>query len=98
MAHHNYWNLAGHDSGTILEHEVTIYADKYTPGDPRPDRRQIKAVKGTPLDFTNAEAHRQRHEGSGRQAGIGYDANWIVQRRSAQDARAAKFKDPKAAA
>ena len=31
MAHHSYWNLGGHNSGTILDHELTLYADRYTP-------------------------------------------------------------------
>src|SRR5690606_15002237 len=31
MAHHTYWNLGGHDSGTILDHELTLMADSYTP-------------------------------------------------------------------
>ena len=34
MAHHSYWNLGGHNSGTILDHELTLYADQYTPGTP----------------------------------------------------------------
>lgn len=32
MAHHSYWNLAGHDSGTILDHELTLGADRYGRG------------------------------------------------------------------
>ena len=40
MAHHSYWNLGGHNSGTILDHELTLYADQYTPGTPMvPDGR-----------------------------------------------------------
>ncbi len=55
MAHHSYWNLAGFGSGTVLDQELTIPADKYTPGEPVPDGK-IVAVKGTPFDFTTAKA------------------------------------------
>ena len=34
MAHHSYWNLGGHNSGTILDHVLTLSADQYTPGTP----------------------------------------------------------------
>jgi len=52
MAHHSYWNLGGYDSGSIADHELTLYADQYTPGDPVVANGVIKAVKGTPFDFT----------------------------------------------
>src|SRR5262245_49337476 len=34
VAHHSYWNLGGHKSGTILDHELMLNADQYTPGTP----------------------------------------------------------------
>ena len=47
MAHHSYWNLGGHDSGTILNHALTLYADRYTPGTPMvPDGRIRPATLG----------------------------------------------------
>jgi aldose 1-epimerase len=33
MVHHSYWNLAGHDAGTIRDHELTVSADSYLPVD-----------------------------------------------------------------
>ena len=46
MAHHSYWNLGGHNSGTILDHELTLYADQYTPGTPMvPDGRVVCGVR-----------------------------------------------------
>ena len=30
LAHHSYWNLAGHDAGAILDHELKLLAHRYT--------------------------------------------------------------------
>src|SRR6185503_17939097 len=52
MLHHTYWNLGGHGSGPITEHELTLNADEYTPGDPTVPTGASKPVKGTAFDFT----------------------------------------------
>ena len=62
MAHHSYWNLGGHNSGTILDHELTLYADQYTPGTPMVPDGRITPVKGTPFDFTTRQTDRQGSE------------------------------------
>jgi aldose 1-epimerase len=96
MAHHSYWNLAGHDSGSILEHEVTINADKYTPGDPLTlvVGGQIKPVKGTPWDFTKAKPIGKDLKAAGGKP-TGFDANWIVNGDPHTMREAVRFKDPK---
>ena len=52
LAHHSYWNLAGHAAGTIRDHELVVHADRYLPVDagsiPTGEQR---AVAGTPFDF-----------------------------------------------
>ena len=64
MAHHSYWNLSGYNSGTILDHELTLYADQYTPGTPMVPDGRIHPVKGTPFDFTSPKTDRQGAEAS----------------------------------
>ncbi|HKQ96123.1 MAG TPA: aldose epimerase family protein, partial [Aestuariivirgaceae bacterium] len=52
QAHHSYWNLAGHGSGDILEHVVSVAADNYTPGDEDLiPTGSIEPVAGTPYDL-----------------------------------------------
>jgi aldose 1-epimerase len=57
LAHHSYFNLAGHDAGDILDHVVTLAADKYTPTDETLiPTGKIAPVAGMPLDFTKPTA------------------------------------------
>jgi aldose 1-epimerase len=93
LAQHNYWNLAGFDSGSVLEHELTIYADKFTPGDPIPNGT-TKAVKGTPFDFTTAKVIGKDLKATGGKP-IGYDHNYIVNGEAHKLRPVAKLKDPK---
>lgn len=77
MAHHTYWNLGGHDSGTIEDHELTLMADKYTPAQGLVPNGQIKPVKGTPFDFTQPKLIGKDLKAAGGKP-VGFDHNWVV--------------------
>jgi aldose 1-epimerase len=94
MAHHSYWNLGGHNSGTILDHELTLYADHYTPGAPMVPYGEIKPVKGTLFDFTSTKAVGKELKQTGGTP-IGYDHNFVVNGESNQLRPVARLKDPK---
>ena len=94
MAHHSYWNLGGHNSGTILDHELTLYADHYTPGTPMVPDGRIHPVKGTPFDFTSAKAIGKELKRAGGSP-IGYDHNFVVNGVPNQLRPVARLKDPK---
>ncbi|CAA6665142.1 unnamed protein product [Spirodela intermedia] len=52
LVQHVYWNLGGHDSGTVLGHEVQIFAGHITPVDKELiPTGEIAAVAGTAYDF-----------------------------------------------
>lgn len=93
MAHHSYWNLGGHAAGTINDHELTLFAEQYTPGDPVPDGK-VKAVKGTPFDFTTAKPIGKDLQAAGGKP-IGFDANWVVKGDPHALRPVAKLKEPK---
>ena len=92
MAHHSYWNLAG--GGTILDQELTIPADSYTPGSPMVPDGKIKPVKGTPFDFTTAKPIGKDLKAAGGTP-VGFDHNWVVNGEPHAMRLMAKLKDPK---
>jgi aldose 1-epimerase len=94
MAHHSYWNLGGNNSGTILDHELTLHADQYTPGTPMVPDGRMHPVKGTPFDFTSAKAigKELKHVGG---SPIGYDHNFVVDGVPNQLRPVGRLKDPK---
>lgn len=94
MAHHSYWNLGGHNSGTIFDHELTLYADNYTPGTPMVPDGRIHPVKGTPFDFTSAKAIGKELKQTGGTP-IGYDHNFIINGVPNQLRPVARLKDPR---
>jgi len=91
LTQHSYWNLAGHDAGEILGHELTLNASHYTPvDDTLIPTGEIASVSGTPFDFTTSETIGAR---IGQIEG-GYDHNFVLDSQDGSLALAALVKDP----
>jgi aldose 1-epimerase len=79
LTHHSYFNLSG--GGTILDHLLTLNADKTTPVDKGLiPTGEIVTVEGTPFDFRKPTAIGARIDNPDTvlQYGPGYDHNWVV--------------------
>ena len=81
LTNHSYFNLNGHDSGTVLTQEVWIDAEYFTEA----DRRSIPTgtlleVKWTPMDFRKPKALGSDIEADYEQLkfGGGYDHNFVL--------------------
>jgi aldose 1-epimerase len=100
LANHAYWNLAGAQSGTVLDQVLTVNADKYVPADEGLiPTGEIVSVEGTPLDFRSPHKIGERMDAiKEKQFNGGYDHCLVVNHQRPGDLiLAARLEDPKSA-
>ncbi|HZS56237.1 MAG TPA: aldose epimerase family protein [Bryobacteraceae bacterium] len=100
LTNHSYFNLEGSGSATVLNHKLTLMADKYTPVNANLiPTGAIDSVAGTPFDFRKATAIGARINDNDQQLayGKGYDHNFVLNGSGGNTLiRAAKVEEPTA--
>jgi aldose 1-epimerase len=98
LTNHSYFNLAGHNSGDVLNQKVMVYADKFTPtDDDLIPTGELRDVTGTPMDFRKLKTIGQDIDADYtplKQAG-GYDHNYVLNISGAEIEKVAELADEK---
>ncbi len=81
MTNHTYFNLNGHDSGTVRDQVLWLDSDRYTRTDAELiPTGEIIPVEGTPMDFRVEKSIGQDldEKYEALLIGKGYDHNWVL--------------------
>jgi aldose 1-epimerase len=96
LTNHSYFNLSA-DNKPILNEELTLPADQYTPVDAGLIPTGVLApVEGTPFDFRKSTVIGARIHDDNAQLKIagGYDHNWVLRGKNGEIKTAARVFDP----
>lgn len=92
---HTYWNLSGAGNGTVLDHQVEVRAQAYTPTDDALiPTGGIEPVAGTPLDLRRPARIGDAVDALVGTPALGYDHNLVLDGPPGTLRLAARVSDP----
>jgi aldose 1-epimerase len=97
LSHHSFFNLAGEDAGDVLQHEVEINANYFTPvTNTLIPTGTLQPVNDTPFDFKNPKSIGLHINTADEQLlrGRGYDHNFVLNKGVDVLAFAARVTEP----
>lgn len=86
LAQHSYFNLAGHHSGSVRTHEVTILSDTFTPVDDNLiPTGELRPVDGSVMDLRDSTVlgdrlDQHRFEARDAESITGFDHNYVLRK------------------
>ncbi|SFJ54099.1 aldose epimerase family protein [Planctomicrobium piriforme] len=79
LTNHSYFNLGGAGAATVLDHQLQLSGENYTPTDATLiPTGELATVAGTPLDFRSSHALGTRIAQLDTTPAVGYDHNFVV--------------------